>query len=254
MNILVYVDEGAGPQSVRLLFKSLKSLELHQTFNLQRTNARELTHENWEEHACLLIFPGGRDTPYHQLLSGEANRRIRRFVENGGAYLGICAGGYYASEAIEFEKGQPLEVIAQRELKFFPGTARGPVYGLNVFKYEDESGSRAAQLNWIDAGASRPLSVYYNGGCEFVDASERENTRVIARYADLPDSPAAIVECSVGKGKAVLSGVHPEYSPQHIDHLPSIPSHVLNPLKDDERDRDDLFASLIRLSLAHVVK
>lgn len=245
MTVLVYVDDGAGPRSVRLLIKALKSLKLERAFTLKTANRISIAEDPWEQETKLLIFPGGRDTPYHRELKGQPNTKIRSFVESGGSYLGICAGGYYGSSSIEFEKGHPLEVIDDRELAFFPGLARGSAYGPNRFRYEDESGSHAAQLSWQE----EELSVYFNGGCTFVDADKHANTHVIARYTDLPNSPAAIVECTVGKGKAILSGVHPEYSYHHIHQISSIPLEALDKLKQSENNRQKLFSALINRAL-----
>lgn len=50
------------------------------------------------------------------------------YVQSGGSYLGLCAGAYYASSQVEFEPGSTLEVVGDRELDFFPGTARGAAY------------------------------------------------------------------------------------------------------------------------------
>jgi hypothetical protein len=47
------------------------------------------------------------------------------FVHSGGAYLGLCAGAYYACARVEFEPGSAMEVAGGRELSFFPGVARG---------------------------------------------------------------------------------------------------------------------------------
>ncbi|CCB92214.1 putative uncharacterized protein [Waddlia chondrophila 2032/99] len=247
MAILVYADEGAGPRSVRLLIKALKSLKLHEKYKLQRVNRKALAASGWEKDASLLIFPGGRDTPYHQSLKGKPNENIRRYVEEGGAYLGICAGGYYGSAEVEFEKGHPLEVVGKRELGFFPGIARGSAFGPNLFKYEDESGSQAAHIHWMENSL---LPIYFNGGCAFVDAAAYTNTRVLATYAELPGNPAAVVECSIGKGKAILSGVHPEYAYPHIEHIPTIPSLVLSTLKNHEPQREQFFRSLLETILA----
>lgn len=249
MTILVYVDEGAGPRSVRLLFNTLKSLNLHEKFSLQKANREILSGDKWQTKARLLIFPGGRDVPYHQSLKGKPNENIRRFVEDGGTYLGICAGGYYGCSTVEFEKGHPLEVIEQRELKFFPGIARGSAFGPNLFKYEDESGSRAARIQFAEEEKLSTFSVYFNGGCQFVDACSHPNTSILAKYTELPDQPAAVIECSVGKGKAILSGVHPEYSFPYIDRVPAIPKKVLQALREHETDRDLFFRSLIGRAL-----
>ncbi len=156
----------------------------------------------------MLVMPGGRDIPFHEALKGRGNASIRHYVEQGGTYLGLCAGAYYGSDSVKFEEGQPLEVIAKRELKFFPGVASGPAYkGNERFSYTSESGSRQALVNWQDD----EFYAYFNGGCIFEEAENYECVSVLARYGDVKNTPAAIIECCVGQGKAILSGVHPEF-------------------------------------------
>lgn len=245
MTVLIYNDKGAGPRSVRLLVKSLKALSIDRFYPLKKIDRHQLASEPWEKHAQLLIFPGGRDLPYKEALHGEPNAKIRKYVENGGSYLGICAGAYYGSGYVEFEKGYPLEVVQERELAFFPGIARGPAYGLNRFRYEDESGSVAAKLSWKGSQSLESPSVYFNGGCEFLNAEKYPNTTVLARYQDIENHPAAIIECEVNQGKALLSGVHPEYALKHIEQIPSIPKNVISQLKEKESIREQLFERLI---------
>ncbi len=245
MNILVYVDEGAGPRSVRLLLKALKSEPSCQQANIQRVKSSFLKEADWEQSTSLLIFPGGRDIHYHEALKGEANEKIRRYVENGGSYLGLCAGGYYGCSRIEFEKGHSLEVVADRQLCFFPGTASGSAYGPNKFQYESEEGSCVAELAWLGDEELGPASIYFNGGCTFVDADSYSNTSILARYQDIPGLPAAIVQCKVGKGKAILSGVHPEYCTPHIEKLESTPKHLLPRLRSMDPSRQKLFESIL---------
>jgi glutamine amidotransferase-like uncharacterized protein len=50
------------------------------------------------------------------------------FVSQGGGYLGLCAGAYYACARVEFEPGTRLEVVGDRELAFFPGIAQGAAF------------------------------------------------------------------------------------------------------------------------------
>ena len=52
------------------------------------------------------------------------------------------------------------------------------------------------------------LPVYYNGGCAFRNANNISEVDILARYGDLEDKPAAVINIPVGEGKVVLSGVH----------------------------------------------
>lgn len=207
-HVLVYLDEGVGPHAFRQLFSSLREELSPSLFTVKPVDHHYLIHAEWEEQTALLAIPGGRDVYYHKYLKGRGNQRIASYVSNGGRYLGLCAGGYYGSASIEFEKGGELEVCAPRELAFYPGQAVGPAYGLGLFSYESEKGARTALLDW-EKGKSH---VYFNGGCYFEKPEAHyPSIEVLARYRDIPGTPAAAVNCSVGKGKAILCGFHPEF-------------------------------------------
>ena len=77
-------------------------------------------------------------------LRGICHAPFTGWVERGGAYLGLCAGAYYAASRCEFEPGSELEVIGERELCFFPGIARGAVFP--GFDYRSERGAAAAPV------------------------------------------------------------------------------------------------------------
>jgi biotin--protein ligase len=158
---------------------------------------------------------------YCRSLNGEGNRRIEQYVRRGGAYLGLCAGGYYGTTRCEFEIGnRVLEVVGQRELSFFPGTCRGCAF--KGFVYHSEAGAKAVELK-VDKEAFKSGVVpqtfrsYYNGGGVFVDAGKyaSKGVEILASYVnpldvDGGDSAAAVVYCKVGEGGALLTGPHPE--------------------------------------------
>jgi biotin--protein ligase len=207
--IIVYVDKGVDGMALK---HTVKSLQQETNIALKRMDASQLKTESWEKETALIVFPGGRDIFFHVALDGEGTDKIRSFVENGGAYLGICAGAYFASEAIEFEKGGSLEVCGKRSLMLYPGLAIGPAYGNNKYRYDNLHGIEAAHVSWND----NRFHAYYNGGCTFVDADKYSNVQILSSYLELESEPPAIVLCHVGKGKAMLTGVHLEYGIRHL--------------------------------------
>jgi len=188
------------------------------------------------------IMPGGRDRPYDAALRGTGCRLIRRFVENGGTYIGICAGGYFGAKRVAFDVGFPLEVSEERELAFFPGTAIGPAYGKGTFDYESQRGARAALLE-LEIGS---FYAYYNGGCAF--EGDFSGVRILARYADLPGKPPAILECPIGKGKAILSGVHLETDPEALSANDPYLPEIVQRLRSTNEERLRFWGSLTHLA------
>ena len=152
-----------------------------------------------------LIMPGGADLFYCEKLNGNGNRKIREFVESGGTYIGICAGAYYGAARLDWDKG---DIAGVRELAFYQGMAIGPIYDFIEDGDITQSWRKTVTLEWAD-GTTTPA--HYQGGPVFYpDAGCK--AAVIARYADLPGAPAAIVRCRVGKGVALLCSPHLEVS------------------------------------------
>ncbi|KAH7175812.1 biotin-protein ligase [Dactylonectria macrodidyma] len=262
LNVLVYTGVGTTVESVRHCIWTLRRL-LSPNYAVIPITETILLKEPWASTCALLVFPGGADLGYCQALNGEGNRRISHFVRRGGAYLGFCAGGYYGSQRCEFERGNPpLEVIGSRELGFFPGTCRGGAF--KGFEYASEKGARAVRLKIVNEAFARddvPTETlsYYNGGGVFVDAASAKSNsvEVLATYeddidVDGGDEKAAVIVCSVGSGKALLTGPHPEFAAANLHPHPAIPDYaeLIGKLTDEDQSRVNfLKACLEKLGL-----
>lgn len=245
----IYADVGTAQHA-----RDLIPAELRQALDTEEIEVKTITAESiidgsWTKSAVLLVIPGGQDIPYHNKLKGQGNKNIRAFVEGGGTYLGFCAGAYYASGDIEFAKGSALQVCESRELKFFPGVAVGPVFGSNLFKYDSDAGAYPAKLTWLESSDGLDeAAVYYNGGCKFIDADKYDNVKILACFSELPESPPAIIECEIGKGKAILSGVHPEYPVNGLTRDSEAREDLYETLQKSEPFRRNLFRKLLSCS------
>ncbi|KAF9547061.1 biotin holocarboxylase synthetase [Mortierella hygrophila] len=240
MNVLVYSGEGTSRASLAHTVRTLRSLVGHH-YDVMKIDAKGLTTEPWEESTSLLVIPGGRDLPYTRDLNGAANEKIRAYVAAGGRFWGICAGAYFSSDRIVFEVGTPLEVQGDRELKFFAGECHGVVYP--GFVYDSEQGANAVGIRLVEEEfrgerlGFEETRVYFNGGGYFVDAEKQPGCSVLAWYKDTDGNEgqkAAMILCQVGQGVALLTGVHPEYDPAHLDAgnpeygpLPNVVSQLL---------------------------
>lgn len=215
-----FKGNGSTVESVRHCLYTLRRL-LSPNYAVIPVTDMIILNEPWTASCALLVFPGGADMGYCRSLNGDGNRRIEQYVRRGGAYLGLCAGGYYGSSKCEFEVGNKvLEVIGSRELAFFPGTCRGGAF--EGFKYHSEAGAKAVEITVKkDAFGSgiipQRFHSYYNGGGVFVDASKfaHKGVETLATYAAPLDvaggeEAAAVVYCKVSEGRVILTGIHPE--------------------------------------------
>lgn len=130
-----------------------------------------------------------------------------------------------------------MEIKAARELSFIPGTAIGPRYP--GFCYHDNGGERVATVS-VPGSSEDILRVYFNGGCYFT-VSEG-GCMVLFEYSDVV-SPA-VVGCVVGRGRAVLSGVHPEVTAEELmdpTHLDTVMEQLRRHASDSLRVLSTIF-------------
>eukprot|EP00889_Picochlorum_renovo_P001017 jgi/Picre1/28047/NNA_001007.t1 len=252
MNALVYSGPGAGNRSTQSALHTLRST-LHPSIvhHVSTIDARTLIeeHREWQKTCCVLVMPGGADVPYCRDLGETGTRIIREWVEEkGGFYLGLCAGAYFGSARVEFEKGTELEVVGERRLRFYKGTARGSVYP--GFCYQTESGALAAPVRFIDPKTGiddvgnigghlswRMCCDYVNGGPYWMchhDTSQvlrihsiKTDVDVLATYPEKNHAVSAM-RVKVGNGNAVLCSSHPELDSERWLHGPmnAISDHV----------------------------
>ena len=202
MHAAVYHDQGSGEFSRAALIDALSA-----RFRVRRIYAREIVASDaWHAQTALLAFPGGADLPYCRALNGAGNGSIRRYIEAGGRFLGVCAGAYYVSRRIAFEAEAPGAITGERELALFEGTARGSLHDLA--EPYSLAHLRCAALAPVRASATRErLHALYWGGPEFIPDAGASFTPLL-EY----ESPArlAALRTEIGRGRVVLTGVHAE--------------------------------------------
>lgn len=270
LEILVYSDGGVGA-SINCVTMTTASLRdaasrANLPYVVRTTTSKELVGSKWRESCRLLVMPGGRDLPYCEELDGQGNGQISSFVQEGGSYLGICAGAYYGSAYVEFAQGDPdMEVVGPRELAFLPVTAKGPVFP--GYSYETNEGAHSAGVAVTKAGgqilglSEEPLSLFYNGGCNFAPrgSGKCSQYQVMLTYTGQseprpPNTPSnasstpGVIGGRVGEGKVMLSGLHFEASVPLLEecyHGDDYVTTLLPILKLSEHQRRLLFDSCL---------
>ena len=230
-DIVLYAGPGA---SLGDLPQALLTEIDYRHHSLRLTGPESLSNDpGCLDDAVAFFMPGGADLPYCSALDGSGNAAIRRFVEAGGTYFGICAGAYYACRRIAFHEGRADEITGPRELAFFPGTAEGSLPELGSFYDATRRSASIVDLVGLNGTA---FASYYNGGPRFVADENEQDFQVLAQYGDNGGQAPGIVSLQVGEGRAILSGVHIEVSAAALDAG----------LRYERAERPDLLASLRR--------
>lgn len=200
--ILIYQDY---IHSAGLLHRALTESFGHDA--VRYADADDILGGILQENIAAFFMPGGADLYYCEKLNGAGNTNIRTYVEDGGIYVGICAGAYYGSRALAWAEDNPEKSICgRRELDFFPGTAVGPV---KTFLGGGDWQTHAAAVNLVSRRGLISPSLYW-GGPVLIPEETADGYEVLARYADLDGQPAALVQCQIGKGTAFLAATHVE--------------------------------------------
>lgn len=148
-------------------------------------------------------FPGGWAYYYKFYLTAFGKQRIREFVNQGGVYLGTCAGSYFGCEYYIWEDVTYDDYA--NYLNLFDGVAIGPElfewpnYGVVTVNMNM---SHPANYN----GNSTEDILLYGGGK--LIPNEGASYDIIGTYAH--NGEIAMLSTDYGNGKVILTAVHPE--------------------------------------------
>jgi glutamine amidotransferase-like uncharacterized protein len=166
----------------------------------------------------MIYVNGGKATPHGTSLSEKGRANIQAFVNNGGSYLGTCAGMFLASFALF--NGNDTIKSNPSYLGIWPGVAHSTKLSKKPTGHFIEKG--ASILKYYNFGGDMYVdSVYHNGGGFAYDVKALPTgTEILMRYDYKPFTGKNL---SIDKkisawawkrdektGRVVLIGSHPE--------------------------------------------
>lgn len=142
------------------------------------------------EEAKVWIQPGGYASTAMATMTPQLKTAIKKFIYNGGGYVGFCAGAFVSTSMVGTTKNAGLGI--------FPGGTK--LYG---------SGVDIKRVQWN--GSTRYL--YWEGGPYL-----RNLPNTVEKIAFYPNGTTATARTHYGKGKVYISGLHPEAPQSWIDY------------------------------------
>jgi len=156
------------------------------------------------EDPPLLIMPGGESWVYLEDLGEAGAQNIRDYVRNGGSYLGICAGAFYATSHREGGPANGSYGIGLLEGTAYDGTSlEVPGYIEGVMDFLWELGHPLVK------GLGKSVRMLLYGGPAFHYSSEeakKKNIEVVLRFSESKDP--AMIRFKYGKGHVFLAAPH----------------------------------------------
>ncbi|MBQ6137222.1 MAG: hypothetical protein IJI73_07610 [Kiritimatiellae bacterium] len=210
VKVALYIDTGCKGGGVILLAQLLKSSpEVACDFlNAADVQAGRLAGYD------MLVMPGGSGYDRYPQLGEEGFEKIRKYIREGGSYYGICAG-------IAMALNDP------KRLRLIPYTReKNPVRG--GFSAAVKFNARAEELLGVNAGVryfryhDGPIPVKgdpvpdseYEVLATF-DSHVMQKGKAVTPMHGMP----AVIYGRYGKGKVLVSVMHPEYFPSTHDVL-----------------------------------
>ena len=197
--VALYSDKGTWEDSV----EALQNMFQWMGYSVTLVDAQYINNEDLDDFSILCI-PGGDMYQYAQKISSKGKKTIRNFIDNGGGYIGVCGGAYFASKKVVW-RGNQLSMIT---LELFPGTAEGPFNEIVVYPdYAMCEIDMATTHPVTQSGAPVEWMLYYWGPMLIVDDIDAD-IAILGRYT--AGNQPAIVAFDYGKGRVFLIGTHPE--------------------------------------------
>lgn len=219
----IFMDAG-----VYLTTRNSLAAATHLGFSLESVSCTEVADTLWQNTVIggdendlngRLLYPdgqprykmifvcGGNSRNHGQSLRPSCLERMRNFVINGGSYVGVCAGAFFATCGYDAVVDYPYY------LHLWPSTMRHT--GLsNIYTglFVDQGSSL---LNYYDFGGDNYVDhVYHNGGG--YPSTWPNGTELLARY-DYPNKPSVhgkpvawAYKNDRWSGKVIMIGSHPE--------------------------------------------
>lgn len=197
-DIALYSDKSAWDKSVT----ALENMYKHMDKTVIKVNA-DYINSNSLQNFKIICFPGEDMYQYSQDITNEGKEKIRTFVKNGGGYIGICGGAYFAAETIIWQ-GNHLPMTS---LALFKGSAEGTIDDIVPYPKMDMCMVNITDtLHEITQDISSPQWILYYWGPVLIP--ETVEVTVLGKYNTV-DQPA-ILAFEYGSGKVFITGTHPE--------------------------------------------
>lgn len=197
-DIWIYSDDGTWQDGII----ALEQFFDYHDISHKRVYAMDLNNSNNYEDAYAICFPGGYAYNYKIALTFKTINNIRDYVANGGSYIGVCAGAFFASSDVVWE-GEYYPY----SLSLFKGKAIGSIYEIAPWDNYKMTNISINKDNDILRNPPVDLKVLYYGGPYF--QSDETDFDTIATWDEFHNFPS-IINFNYVQGKVLLIGPHLE--------------------------------------------
>ena len=211
--VAMYVDQGVSGKGPEMLDDKFYKDTEFRIIGLRAGDIRERKLKGFR----VLIVPGGSGKGVATALGEEGRTAIKEFVENGGTYVGICAGCYLASCQYDWS----LHILPAK-LKDTANWERGrAILAITLTKDGKQ---------WFGRTQDEVKTMYHNGPVLEPSPEAKDTLIPLAIYKEevtrkgakdgLMVNTPAITANRYGQGWVISISPHPEQTPDLKDLVP----------------------------------
>jgi glutamine amidotransferase-like uncharacterized protein len=197
----IYHDNGAGTWEDGIVafekFLDWKGLSHN------RVTANDINTTEIKNNYKAIYFSGGDADYYNADINSTGILNIQEFINEGGAYIGMCAGAEFASDSLiwyDYRIDYPLDL--------FQGISIGPIDDIAVWPNNCMTTVTMNHNNDINQFEPGTEDILYWGGSIFSPYEDTEFDTV-ATFNGFNDE-LAIINFTYGSGRVLLISPHPE--------------------------------------------
>lgn len=200
----IYTGSGTWEHSITAFEKFLEWKNL----TWEEVSAWDINNNDLRPFYKGIFMPGGWAYNYKKSIRDSGDQHIRDLVADGGAYIGMSAGAYYACDNVKWE-GSNYPYY----LNLFHGDCVGPI--------EEIAPWPEYVMTTMSINQAHPTNIYepiaedvlYYGEPYFVPYAEQEMQTLASWNAptnSAADKKPGIIGFNYGLGRVLLVGPHPE--------------------------------------------
>jgi len=200
IRVAIYDDNGCWEDGI-IAFESFLNWKEVESNRIDGAaiKAGELANNEYD----IIYMPGGMANFYTVGLGNKGINNLRNFVKNGGGYIGICAGAYFASDSIIWEG-----VKYDYTLDLFDGIAYGSIEEITPWDNHALTRITLTSDNTFEGFQQAQYQTLYYGGPAFYP-HDNANVNSFATW-DEYNNTNAIIYFNYEEGRVFLAGPHLE--------------------------------------------
>jgi glutamine amidotransferase-like uncharacterized protein len=207
IRVAIFADEGVTKSGITRVEKALPELQGFEVKTISFEPIRSVSLKKFD----VLIHPGGSASAQAKTLGDDGRAAVKKFVDEGGGFVGICAGAYLASSQYDWS----LHLLDARVIDgahWARGEGSVQLRLSSAGKSALHSEKETCSIHFENGPLLGPIK---GGKDKAFESLATFDTEIATNGASpgVMKGTTAIARGSYGKGRVICFSPHPEKTP-----------------------------------------